>query len=218
MHPTRLKPLTKEELSRGMTDDAIEKYFSLIKNLYDAFFFDSNEECYPLPKEEQHRKWMRREKIYKEIIKFLFVNDAISDDVYCELYKSMPIQYNYTEYPCNPHKFIGDSLEDFRLTFEYCLVESDDRINLNDDYLSERYGYGVCVRSDTPNRHVMASDLQVIRFENKSSDVRSVQASYWEVLQLLNKVRCDMRKNDEEQKLLDDILCKSKNASYIEYS
>lgn len=35
------------------------------------------------------------------------------------------------------------------------------------------------------------------------------------MLQLINKVRCDMRKNSEEQNLLNDILCKSKNASYL---
>lgn len=216
MYPVRLKPLTKEELRRGMTDDVIEKYFSFIKKLYDAFFFDVNVDSSLLSKEEQDRKWMDCEKAYKEIIKFLFVHDAISDDVYCELHESMPIEFNFTEHPGIPKKYISDSLEDFRLDFEFSLVESDEWIDLSDNYLNERYGYSVCVQPNIPNGHVKASDLQVIRFEDKSPGIKSVEASYWEVLQLLNKVHRDMEKNAEEQKLLDDIFCKSKNASYID--
>ena len=30
MHPVRLKPLTKVELGRGMSEDALEKYLTLI--------------------------------------------------------------------------------------------------------------------------------------------------------------------------------------------
>ena len=214
MHPVRLKPLTKEELGIGMTDDVVEKYFSLIEELYDAFFFDINAEFIPLTKEERHESLKVRENTYKDIIKLLFMHNAISDDVYCELRKTMPIEYNYIEHPSIPKKYIGDSLEDFRLAFEYSLVESDEYIELSDDYLDDRYGYKICVRPNTPKGWINSSDLQVIRFEGSHTDVNSVEASYWEILELIKSVRQDIEKNAYEQKLLDDIFCKIKGANY----
>ena len=38
MHPVRLKPLTREELGRGMSADAVDKYLSLMEQLYKAYY------------------------------------------------------------------------------------------------------------------------------------------------------------------------------------
>lgn len=214
MHPARLKPLTKEELGRGMSAEAVEKYLSLVEQLYHAFFFDVNADFVPIPEEERRQKWITRERIYKGIIQLLFKQDAITDDVFCELNNSLLAEFNLTDHPGNPGKYIGDSLDDFRLAFEYSLVENDPNIDLPGCYLDERYGYSVCVKPNTPSGIVKSSDLYVIRFEGTYPDLHSAEASYWEVRQLLKTIRRDMEKNTDEQKLLDDILCKPKGTHH----
>lgn len=214
IHPARLMPLTKDELGRGMSAEAVEKYLSLVEQLYHAFFFDVNADFVPISKEKHQQKWLVREKVYKNLIQLLFKQDAISDGVYCELHKAMPIEYNFTEHPGIPRKYIGDSLDDFRLAFEYSLVENDEYVDLSDVYLEDRYGYSVCVRPNTPNGLVKSSDFYVIRFEGTYPDLHSAEASYWEVRQLLKTIRRDMKKNTDEQKRLDDILCKPKDTRH----
>lgn len=213
MHPTRLKPLTKEELGRGMSADAVEKYLSLMEQLYKAFYFDLNAEFVPLSREEHLQKSLLRERIYNDIIKLLFKQDAISDDVYCELHKAMPIEYNFIEHPDVPGKYVGDSLEDFRLAFEYSVVEADEFTYLDESYMEDRYGYGVCVWPGTPNGRVTSKDLCVIRYEGVADDIKSVQATYWEVKQLLKNIRNDMQRIEDELKRLDEMVCKSKKSS-----
>lgn len=214
MHPVRLNPLTREELGSGMSADTVDEYLSLVEQLYHVFYFDVNAEFVPPSAEEQRQRILTKEKVYNELIKLLLKQDAISDDVYCELHKAMPIEYNFTEHPSIPRKYIGDSLDDFRLAFEYSLVENDEYVNLRDVYLDDRYGYSVCVRPNVPNGLVKSSDLYVIRFEGTYPDLHSVEASYWEVRQLLKNIRRDMEKNTNEQKLLDGILCKLKGAQH----
>ena len=213
MHPARLKPLTREELGRGMSADAVDKYLALMEQLYNAFYFDVDAEFKPLSEEEHRQKWLVREQIYNSLIKLLFKQDAISDDVYCELHKSISIEYNFIEHPSIPKKYIGDSLDDFRLAFEYSLVENDENLDLCDEYLDDRFGYRVCVRPNTPNGLVTSKDLCIIRFEGESTKIHSVEASYWEVRQLLKTIRRDMEKNSDEQKRLDEMLVGGKNSS-----
>ena len=214
MHPIRLKPLSKEELGRGMPADVVEEYLSLVKQLYHAFYFDVNADFVPLAEDEQQRRWLVREQLYNSLIKLLFKYDAISDCAYCELQNTMPIEYNFVKHPNIQGKYIGDSLDDFRLALEYSLVDSDDCVNFCDEYLDGRYGYSVCVRPNTPTGLVKSSDLCVIRFEGSYPNMCSVQASYWEVRQLLTTIRRDMEKNADEQKKLDGMLCKTK--SYLD--
>lgn len=214
MHPVRLKPLTREELGRGMSADAVEKYLSLIEQLYNAFYFDLDAEFMPLSQEAHHQKWLVRDRIYNDIIKLLFKQDAISDDVYCELHKAISIEYNFVEHPDIPGKYVGDSLDDFRLAFEYSIVDADKFTYLADSYMEDRYGYSVCVRPGTPNGMVTSKDLCVIRFEGIINDIKSVQASYWEVKQLLKVIRSDMQHNEDELKRLDEMVCKSKKSSH----
>lgn len=218
MHPVRLKPLTREELGRGMSADAVEKYLSLMEQLYKAFYFDLDAEFVPLSREEHLQKSLLRDRIYNDIIKLLFKQDAISDDVYCELHKAMPMEYNFVEHPDVPGKYVGDSLDDFRLAFEYGVIEADEFTYLADSYLEDRYGYSVCVRPGTLNGMVTSKDLCVIRYEGIINDIKSVQATYWEVKQLLKTIRSDMQHNDDDLKRLDEMVCKSKKSShgYIE--
>lgn len=213
MCPARLKPLTREELGRGMPADAVDKYLSLMEQLYNAFYFDVNAEFVPLSDEEHRQKWLIREQIYNSIIKLLFKQDAISDEVYCELHKAMPMEYNFIEHPDAPGKYVGDSLDDFRLAFEYGIVECDENTDLRDEYLDDRYGYRVCVCPNTPNGFVTSKDLCVIRFEGTAPNMHSVQASYWEVKQLLKTIRHDMECNADEQTRLDEMICKTKKSS-----
>lgn len=214
MHPVRMKPLSKEELSKGMPTDAVEKYLSLVEQLYHAYYFDVDAEFVPLSQEEQRQRWLIREKIANDILKILFKLDAISDDVYCSLHETMSIEYNFAEHPGIPRKYIGDSLDDFRLAFEYSLVEADEYTNLSDDYMDARYGYSVCVRPNTPSGLIHSCDLHVIRFEGVYPNMQSVEASYWEVKQLLKKIRRDMEKNTADQQLLDEILFKPKGSHH----
>lgn len=214
MHPARLKPLSKEELGRGMPHDVVEQYLSLVEQLYNAYAFEVNAEFVP-PNEEEHRqKILKRDQIGNSIIKLLFKYDAISDDTYCELRKVMPIEFNFMEHPSIPGKYVSDSLDDFRLAFEYCLVESDPNCDLRDDYLDDRYGYRVCVRPNTPNGFVKSSDLCVIRFEGTAGNMHSVEASYWEVKQLLKAIRRDMEYNSEAQKRTDEVFRKEKTLKH----
>lgn len=218
MHPARLKPLTREELGKGMPADAVDKYLALMEQLYNAFYFDVDAEFEPLSEEEHRQKWVVRDRVYNDIIKLLFKQDAISDDVYCELHKTMPIEFSFIEHPGTPKKYIGDSLDDFRLAFEYSLVESDEYVNLCENYLDDRYGYDVCVRPNTPNGLVTNKDLCVIRYEGTTPNIHSVQASYWEVRQLLKSIQRDMKSNSDDLTRLDEMLCgtKSSSRSYID--
>lgn len=213
MHPARLKPLTREELGRGMSTDAVEKYLSLVEQLYKALYFDLDAEFVPLSQEERCQKALLQERIYNDIIKLLFKQDAISDAVYCELHKAMPMEYNFIEHPDVPGKYVGDSLDDFRLAFEYGIVEADEFTYLADSYMEDRYGYSVCVRPGTPNGMVTSKDLCVIRYEGVINDIKSVQATYWEVKQLLKNIRNDMQRIEGELKRLDEMVCKSKKSS-----
>ena len=179
LYPIRLKPLTPKELERGMSSEAVEQYLSLVEQLYNAFYFDVNAEFTPLPVEIRHQKGLVREKIYNAIIKLLFMHDAISDDAYCELHKLMPIEFNFIEHPSIPQTYISDSLDDFRLAFEYCLVENDEYTDLSDNYLDDQYGYSVCVRPNTPSGLVTSKDLQVIRYESSESGLHSIDACLW---------------------------------------
>lgn len=218
MHPARLKPLSREELGRGMSADAVDKYLSLMEQLYNAFYFNLDAEFVPISEEEHRQKWLIREQIYNSIINLLFKQDAISDNVYCELHKSILIEYNFLEHPDEAGKYVGDSLDDFRLAFEYGILESDENTDLRDEYLDDRYGYRVCVRPGTPNGLVTSKDLCVIRFEGTYPNMRHVQASYWEVKHLLALIRRDMEHNTDEQTRLDEMLRKEKPAkrSYID--
>ena len=218
MHPARLKPLTREELGKGMPADAVDKYLALMEQLYNAFYFDVDAEFEPLSEEEHRQKWVVRDRVYNDIIKLLFKQDAISDDVYCELHKAMPIEFSFIEHPGTPKKYIGDSLDDFRLAFEYSLVESDEYVNLCENYLDDRYGYDVCVRPNTPNGLVTNKDLCIIRYEGTTPNIHSVQASYWEVRQLLKSIQRDMKSNSDDLTRLDEMLCgtKSSSRSYID--
>ena len=215
MHPVRLKPLTREELGRGMTPDIVDKYLSLVEQLYHAFYFDVNAKFVPPSAEEHRQRVLTRVQIHNDLIKLLFKQDAISDDVYCELHESMGFEFGFIERPSVPGTYVSDSLDDFRLSFEYSLVEADQNSDLKDDYMDERYGYSVCVRPNTPSGLVTSKDLCVIRFEGTSPNIRSVQASYWEVRQLLKTIRQDMERNTDEQTRLDDALCNVKQ-SYMD--
>lgn len=217
MHPARLKPLSREELGKGMAADAVDKYLALMEQLYNAFYFDVDAEFKPLSEDAYRQKMLVRDRVYNDIIKLLFKQDAISDDVYCELRKAMPIEYNFIEHPVIPRKYIGDSLDDFRLAFEYSLVENDENLDLRDEYLDDRFGYRVCVRPNTPNGLVTSKDLCVIRFEGATTNMHSVEASYWEVRQLLKTIRNAMERNSDEQKRLDEMIAGSKSSrGYID--
>lgn len=218
MHPSRLKPLTREELSRGMPVDAVDKYLSLVEQLYSAFYYDVNAEFAPLSEEEHRQKWAFREQVYHSLIKLLFKQDAISDDAYCELHETMPIAYNFIKHPYASDKYIGDSMDDFRLAFEYSIVESDAFTDLSNEYLNDRYGYSVCVRPNTPSSLVTSKDLCVVRFEGTPPNMHFVQASYWEVRQLLKNIQDDMKSNTDEQVRLDEVFCKANdvNRSYMD--
>ena len=168
MHPVRLTPLTKEELRRGMSEEAVEKYLLLVKQLYDAFAFDVNAVYIRPSDDELQKRSSERVRIYETLIKHLFKNDAISDDAYFELHKYMPIEFGYIERPDKPGKYVADTLDDFRLSFERCVVDSDIHTDMRDYYLNERYGYGVCVRPETgPKPFVTSSDLFIYREEEQ---------------------------------------------------
>lgn len=212
MHPARLKPLSKEELNSGMPAEEVEKYLSLVEQMYNAFFSDVNSER-ALTREEYDKKWLNCVLTYNSLIGFLTMQNAISGKVYYKLLESVSIEYNYIEHPYMHKKFVGDSLDDFRLAFEYSIVECYDNVYLCHDYLDERYGYRVCVRPNTLNNRENNKDLCVIRFEGSYPNIHSVQVSYWEVRQLLKSIRCDMDKNTADQKLLDKIIYDSDSNS-----
>lgn len=217
MYPERLKPLTREELSKGMTNDAIDKYLSLIKELYNAFFYDVNTQFKPLKPEIRHQKYTKQSQVYNSLINHLFKKNAISDTAYIELHETMPIDFNFTERPDNPSLYVCDSLDDFRLAFERSILENDEQVNLCDEYLRDRYGYYVSVRLNSPaKKWITSSDLCIYRVEDsKQSPVRE-EISYWEVRQLLSRIQQDMNHNADEQSRLDTDFCKSKN-SHLNY-
>ena len=68
LFPIRLKPLTPNELRRGMSDEAVNQYLSLMEQMYNAFYIDVNTELAPLSAEVYRQKVFVREKIYNTII------------------------------------------------------------------------------------------------------------------------------------------------------
>lgn len=208
VYPVRLKPLSRDELLEGLPTDVVDKYLFLVEQLYLAFFYDVNAEFVPLSEDEHRQNWITRQNLYNDIIRLLFKHDAISDDVFCEFHKTMPIEFNYLELPGLSRKYIGDSLDDFRLAFELGLVECDENINLIQSYLYACYNYLVCGRPNAQTDVLRSADLRVIRYVGTHPDGHIVEASYWEVRHLLENVRRDMKRNADEQNLIDDVLCR----------
>ena len=93
VYPARLKPLSREELRRGMSEEAVENYLTLVEQLYNALAFDVSDDYLPPPFEEQRARALVRVKIYNSLIKHLFKQDAISDNAYCKLHEIMPVQF-----------------------------------------------------------------------------------------------------------------------------
>lgn len=218
MYPERLKPLTREELSKGMTNDAIDKYLSLVKELYDAFFYDVNTRFEPLKPEIRHQRYAKQSQVYNSLINYLFKNDAISDAAYIGLHKTIQIEFNFTKRPDNPSLYVCDSLDDFRLSFERSIIENDEYVDPCNEYLSDRYGYDICVRPDTPAKMwITSSDLCIYRAEDLEQSPDCEEISYWEARQLLSRIQQDMKHNADEQSRLDTDFCKFKNThlSYI---
>lgn len=111
-------------------------------------------------------------------------------------------------------KYVGDSFDDFRLAFEWALLDSDMNINLTDLYLTDRYGYGCCVRPETGSKpFVTAADLFLYR-DADATQFSFEEISYWEAQHLLKRIQQDMVKNDDEQKRLDMIFCKPQGYQY----
>ncbi len=217
--PPRIKPLSREELGAGMREDIVEEYLSLVEQLYGAFYCDVNAQFVPLTSEQHYQKWSNQNCIYNSIIKLLFQQNAISDRAYRELSNAMLIDYNFTEHPLFPQKYIGDSLDDFRLTFEYALVESDENIDLPNEYLYSRYKCSVCIRPDAkPTGIAKSSDLCVIRFDGTPPNRVHMCYSYWQVRHLLHSIQYDIESNAYNQKCLNEIICKaqSPNLSYLD--
>ena len=212
MHPARLAPLSKEELSHGMPMDAVEKYLALIQKLFELLSFDVNAKKAPLPVEERRQTNLAATNTYNAIIKHLFTHDAISDDTYCELHKTMSAEFNFIEHPDGFDRYICDTVDDFRLAFELSILENNVRFELPDAYLDDRYGFAICVRPGTTNGWVSHSDLQVIRFDKQSEDIHTVVASYWEVRHLLKRIKEDIKSNNDEQNRLDSAICPQRKA------
>lgn len=205
LHPVRIKPLTKKELSKGMSTEAIDKYLSMMQQLYAAFAYDVNDESLCCSSEERRQKMYQRDSIYKSLIKYLYSIDAISECVYDELRKTSGVEFKYEEHPSGNGIYISDSIEDFRLAFERYIVECDSRNDVYDDYISERYGYSVCVKPDTRNLFVKDEDLHIVHFEEELGRFKTVETSYWEIRQLLSKIEGDREHNRIEQERLDTI-------------
>lgn len=214
MYPERLKPLSKQELCRGMSEEAAETYLSLVEQLYNANVVDVNEKFVPQDPEVRRQNALECTRIYNELIKHLFKQDAISDDAYVELRKAIPIDFDFCERPDIKGKYVGDSLDDFRLAFEWALLDSDMYVNLTDLYLLDRYGYGYCVRPDTGSKQfVTDSDLFLYR-EADAIQLPIEEISYWEAHHLLKRIQQDMEKNEDEQKRLDTAFCKPQGYQY----
>lgn len=214
MYPERLKPLTKQELCRGMSEDAADTYLSLVEQLYNAYSIDVNAKYVPKTPEERHRQAVECDRIYTALIKHLFKQDAISDDAFVELRKAIPIDFDFCERPDTKGKYVGDSLDDFRLAFEWALLDSDMNINLTDLYLTDRYGYGYCVRPETgPKQFVTAADLFLYR-DADATQLPFEEITYWEAQHLLKCIQQDMEKNEDEQRSLDMTFCKPQGYQY----
>lgn len=219
MHPVRLTPLSKEELTDGMSADDVNNYLSFVEQLYQVLFHDVDTEFIPLTDAEHHEKWFARTQVYTALIEFLLKKNAISVDAFCELKRLMPIEYNFTAHPVIPGKFVGDSIDDFRLAFEYTLLENDENIDLYNEYLDARYGYCISFLSGTSScNHAKQPNLLVFRIEGTLPSRHAIQATYWEVWQLLRTIRKDIESNADEQKRLDEIFIKSQkpNISYLD--
>jgi len=208
-HPARLRPLSREELSKGMSVEAVDKYLDLVEKLYNACAFDVSDDYVPPPLETLHDKYAVISNIYESLIKHLYKNDAISDEAFFELHKVMYAEFKYIEHPHKPGVYICDSLDDFRLSFEYGIIDSDENIRQSHDYLMERYGYSICVRDNTPSRQITSADLCVIRFTGPGTTPGYVHTSYWEVKNLLTRIEHDIKQNAEEQTRLDNELLRN---------
>ena len=214
MYPERLKPLTKQELCKGMSESAADTYLSLVEQLYNACAIDVNAKFAPKNPEERRQHAMECDRIYTALITHLFKQDAISDNAFVELHKAIPIDFNFCECPDAKGKYIGDSLDDYRLAFEWALLDSDMYFNLTTLYLEDRYGYGYWIRPNTRSTsHVTSSDLFLYRKEDKIQ-LPYEEISYWEAKHLLKQIQQDMEKNESEQKRLDTMFCKLKEYKY----
>ena len=97
---------------------------------------------------------------------------------------------------------------------EWALLDSDMNINLIDLYLTDRYGYGYCVRPETgPKQFVIDSDLYLYR-DADATQLPFEEISYWEAQHLLKRIRHDIEKNEDEQKRLDTAFCKPQGYQY----
>lgn len=78
MYPERLKPLSKHELCRGMSEESAETYLSLVEQLYNACTVDLNEKFVPKDPEVLRQHAIECDRIYTALIKHLFNSKARS--------------------------------------------------------------------------------------------------------------------------------------------
>ena len=209
MHPVRLAPLSREELRKGMPEKAVDEYLTLVGKLYSAFALDVNGQKVPLPLplDVQNQRCAEQTELYHAILKLLLTHNSISIDTFFELHKKMSVYFGYEEVPNNSGRYVGDSLDDFRLAFELNIVENSENINVDTAYLNDRYEHSICIRPGTPDRWINNHNLRIVRFEEPlSNDMHIVELSYWEVRHLLKRIEEDIKANIDEQKRLDDAI------------
>ena len=140
-----------------------------------------------------------------QIAKWLKQHQILNPAAYAH-YKGLPASNKPT---ADPYKWTNETVSRILECVDYLghtlnfRTTKQSYTNLSDDYLDDRYGYNVSVRPKTPNGLVKSSDFHVIRFEGAYPDFHSIEASYWEVQQLLKNIRCDMEKN--RKKLMSKI-------------
>jgi len=207
MYPEKLKPLERKDLCKGMSEADVDIYLSLVKQLYEALYFEVSADYKPLPKEELRERHYNQTRIYNSLIKHLFKCDAISDETYVALHEYLAAEFSFESIPGNDEQYVSDSLDDFRLSFERCIVDSNPSVDVSDEYLIDRYGYGWCVRPGTKKLYVVPSDL----FIYSCADANSLpfrEISYWEAKALLKRIREDIKKNADEQSRVDTAITK----------
>ena len=212
-YPERLNPLSKKELLSGMPLEAVEEYLSLVEKLYYLSVFDTDKELSAILDGNNIKKEENKWQIYTSILELLFRCDLISESAQFELSNTNYANFDFLRDPCNPAKFIVDSVDDFRLSFERNMAEIFSNDSVIDNYLKSRYGY-IFVYNKRQHNSNNYSEREIVRYDRHLSEQDYPVASYWEVRNLLLRIESDIKNVIEEQDRLDSVFCIEKRKEH----
>ena len=217
MYPERLKPIPREELVKHLDTGVVDKYLSIVKQLFTLCSYDVNAAFSRKSFKQLQDEDAQFDAVYRELVNLMFKKDMITDSTYLELQQGMPIGFDFLERPDRHGKYVSDTCDDYRLAFERSIVDCCSSCDITCEYLHSRYGYRYCGRPNSLEKEFITNkDLFLFNCVD-ALDHPIQEIGYWEAYSLLKKIRQDQSHNRDEQRQLDTHFCQLSQSGHSNY-